>query len=114
LPQGTVKPLAKRVPDRPDVPTIAETGYRSNEPRPSVMRRRPAIAVGPAGLSRQRNHGLSPDLVPRRGAEFERLQPAAKQIQRIDGLRALITAIEHLRRKHIGAILPANADILRP
>src|SRR5260221_14408005 len=53
------------------------------------------------------------------GAEFEHLQPPAKQIDVIDGLRAPITAVQHAGGKYVGAILftailLANADVFRP
>src|SRR5260370_16923523 len=48
------------------------------------------------------------------GAEFEDFQSPSEQIDVIDGLGALIAAIEHARWKYVGAILPANTDIFRP
>src|SRR5258708_29819040 len=53
------------------------------------------------------------------GAEFKHLQPPAKQIDVIDGLRALITAVQPAGGEYVGAILftailLANADVFRP
>src|SRR5258708_12367673 len=48
------------------------------------------------------------------GAELEDLQSPAEQIDVVDGLRALIAAIEDARGKYIGAILLADPDVFRP
>src|SRR5947209_6724117 len=79
-----------------------------------IVRRRPAVAIGPTGVPRQANRRFSADLMPRRGAEFEDLQPVAEQIDVVDGLRALIAAVDDARSERIGAVLFANRDIFRP
>src|ERR1700676_708469 len=48
------------------------------------------------------------------GTEFEDFQAAPEQIDVVDGLRALITAIDNARGKYVGAVLPADRDVLRP
>src|SRR6478672_1101353 len=47
------------------------------------------------------------------GAEFEDFQSPPEQIDVIDGLRALIAAIENARGKYVAAVLPADSDIFR-
>ena len=53
-------------------------------------------------------------MMPRGSAEFERLQPAAEQVDVVDGLGALIAAIDHARGKRVDAIAPAKPDSFRP
>src|SRR6266581_2428874 len=48
------------------------------------------------------------------GSEFKDFQSAPEQIDIVDGLRALIAAIEHARGKYVAAVLPANTDVFRP
>src|ERR1700761_6970940 len=87
----------------------------SHRPRRlSVVGRRTAIAIGPARLPRQRHRRLDPDLMPRGGTEFKRLQPPAEQIDLVNRLRALITALEHACRENVGSLLLADADVFRP
>src|SRR6266480_7334274 len=80
---------------------------------PLFVRRWPRITIGPATLAWQRNRRLDPDLMAGRGAEFKDLQSPAEQINVVDGLRALIAAIEHARGKYVAAVLPANTDVFR-
>ena len=49
--------------------------------------------------------------MPRRGAEFEHLQPVAEQIDIVDGLRALVAAINDTRGERIDVVLSADRDI---
>src|SRR4030088_1013919 len=49
-----------------------------------------------------------------RRAELQYLKPSAEQIDVVDGLRALIAAIDNAGRKEVCAILLAEPDILRP
>ncbi len=53
---------------------------------------------------------LSPDLMAGRGAEFQHVQPAAAQVDLVDGLGALITAVANLGGKGIAAIVTVQAD----
>ena len=48
------------------------------------------------------------------GSELEDFQSAPEQIDLVDGLGALIAAIEHARGKYVAAVLPANTDVFRP
>src|SRR6202022_1345961 len=49
-----------------------------------------------------------------RGAELECLQSPAEQIDVVNGLGALIAAVEDARGKYVGTILLANTDVFRP
>src|SRR5450830_2022568 len=71
------------------------------------------VAVGPERVTRQRYLRVGPDLVARRGAEFEHLQSVAEQIDVVDGLRALIAAIEGARAIGVAAIVLSDRDIFR-
>src|SRR5450830_830056 len=71
------------------------------------------IAVGPERVTRQRDRRVGPDLVARRGAEFEHLQSVAEQIDVVDVLRALIAAIEDARAIGVAAVVLSDRDILR-
>ena len=42
------------------------------------------------------------DIVARRGAEFERLHAVAEQLDVVDGLRALLAAVEHAGAETVG------------
>src|SRR6266478_9532131 len=77
------------------------------------VRRWPRITIRPASLAWQRNRRLDPDLMAGRGAKLKDLQSPAEQIDVVDGLGALIAAIEHPRGKYVGAVLPANPDVFR-
>src|SRR6185437_914732 len=50
----------------------------------------------------------------RRCAEFEHFKSMAGEIDIVDGLRALVAAVEHAGAKSVGGILRAKRDILRP
>src|SRR5438132_7964375 len=75
---------------------------------------RPGIAIGPERLARQRDRRGAADRVARRRAELERFQPPAEDIDVVDGLRALVAAIEHTRLVRVGAVALAERDVLGP
>src|SRR6266404_1321106 len=52
--------------------------------------------------------------MPRRGAEFDHLQPPAEQLDAVGSLRALIAAVEDAGRKNVGPVMLANGDVFRP
>src|SRR5947207_8367631 len=82
--------------------------------RPLLKRHRPGIAIGPATFLRQRNLGLDSHLMPGGGAELDYLQPPAEQLDAVSRLRALIAAVEDAGGKDVGAVMPADGDVLRP
>src|SRR3954451_13189901 len=69
--------------------------------------------VSPAAFARQRNRCLDADLMPGGGAEFDRFQPLAEQLDAIGGLRALVATVEHTGGKYIGTVSLADRDVLR-
>src|ERR1700722_1530495 len=73
----------------------------------------PHVTVRPAAFPCQRDRGLGADLVAGGGAEFERLQPTAEQIDVVDGLGALVAAIDDAGGKQVGAHTGADRDIFR-
>ena len=79
-----------------------------------IVRRWSRVTIRPAAFARKGNRGLDPDLMPGRSAKLQRLQPPAEQIDVVNGLRALIAAVDHATGKNIGAILPADPDVFRP
>src|SRR6185437_2822582 len=70
--------------------------------------------IGPACFLWQADRRLGADGVPRGGAELERLEPVAEQIDVIDGLRALVAAIGDACGEGIAAIAFAKRDVFRP
>src|ERR1700680_1799984 len=79
-----------------------------------VVRRWSRVTIRPATFAWQRNRCFGPNLMTGSGTEFEDFQSAPEQIDVVDGLRALITAIEAPPGKYVAAVRPANPDVLRP
>src|SRR5215213_327783 len=73
---------------------------------------RSGVAIGPATFARKSNRGLNPDAMPGGGAELQHLKAPPKQVDVVDGLRALISAIDNPRRKQIAPILLADDHVL--
>src|SRR5689334_4503906 len=61
------------------------------------------ISVGPERFARERDGRIGPDIVTRRGAQFEDLQAVAGEIDVVDRLRALVAAIEDMRVERVAA-----------
>src|SRR5437660_3418379 len=108
--------LGKRHVARPRCARASEpaTDRRRRIGNALIVRRRPAVAIGPTGVPRQRNRRFDANLMPRRGAKFEHLQPVAEQVDVVDGLRALVAAIDDARDERVDAVLSADRDIFRP
>ena len=82
---------------------------------PDEIYNRPAdsfVAVGPAGVGRQGQRDLAVHLVARRGAELERLEPLATDLDVVDGLHALIAAVHDASGEDVGRAAFAQADVL--
>src|SRR5664279_1859649 len=79
-----------------------------------LVERGALVTIGPERVARQRGLRVGADTVTRGGAEFERFQAVAGEIDVVDGLRALIAAIEHARTKRVAAVMRAERDIFRP
>src|SRR5215213_1796329 len=73
---------------------------------------RSGVAIGPATFARKSNRGLNPNAMPGRGAELQHLKTPPKQVDVVDGLCALISAIDNPRRKQIAPILLADDHVL--
>src|ERR1035437_1094216 len=67
----------------------------------------------PSNLPLAGNRRLDSDLMAGCRAELEHLQSPPEQIDVVDGLGALIAAIDHPSRKQVGTVLLANTDIFR-
>ena len=52
-----------------------------------LVERRTLVAVRPERVARQRDRRIGPDIVARRGAEFEHLQAVAGEIDVVGGLQ---------------------------
>src|SRR5690348_13054032 len=83
-------------------------------PRALIVSRRPAVVIRPTRLLRQADRRIDTDRMPRRGAELERLELVAEQIDVIDRLRALITAVDDVCGEGIAAVGLAERDVFRP
>src|SRR6185312_10733191 len=79
-----------------------------------IVRRRPAVVIRPARLLRQADRRINADRVACCGAEFECLELVAEQVDVINRLRALITAVGHPRGEGIAAVGLAERDVFRP
>ena len=82
-------------------------------PEPTIQTHRSAYRDRPSNSPRQRHRGFDADLMPRCGAELERLQPAAEQVDVIDGLRALVAAVEHAGGERYWRRCAADRDVFR-
>lgn len=76
----------------------------------SLLPAPPLIPIRPAPLPCQRHRGRRADLVPRGGAELQRLQPLPEQGDVVHRLRALVAAVGDLRREDVGAAASADAQ----
>src|ERR1700759_4568289 len=84
-----------------------------NRSLPLIVGRGPALAIGPAGFLRQRDRRLDADGVTGRGAELERFQPVAEQIDVVNGLRTLVAAVDHIGHERVAAVIAADRNVLR-
>src|SRR6185503_2830942 len=71
------------------------------------------LAIGPQAIARQRDRRRAADVVARGGAELEHFQAAAKQLDVVNRLRALVAAVDYARLQ-AGAVGSADGDVFRP
>src|SRR5262249_38116751 len=69
-----------------------ERTARLTSPATLLLLHRSRVAIGPQRLARQRHRGGRADVVARRGAELDRLEPLAEQVDVVGRLGALVAA----------------------